>query len=180
MTFNEVLSNIFAQLDKYQLVLFESTTIDDEYKTTTYVIVMESFKHEIRLRHEDDNFNIIDTYFLRNSYDAEDKLKWILDMNDLKINSIAYFVKNYYQDTVIDAFSKEEILAFSFFTVRDEDTIHFSYKTYIDDVDVKELVNDYKDFIEVLYKEIPKRKVNVLQDPIKDFRMKKLIELRFD
>lgn len=179
MTINEVLSNIFSQLDKYQMVLFESTTTH-EYITTTYITVMDFFKNEIRLRFEDDNFNIINTYFLRTSYDAEEKLIWILNMNDLKINSIAYFLKNEYQDTVIDAFSTDEILTYSFLTERDKDTIHFSYQTHIEDVDVKELIGDYKYFIDVLHKEIPKRKVNVLQDPIQDFRKRKLMEIGFD
>jgi hypothetical protein len=134
---------------------------------------------QIRLRYDDENFNVIESYFIDNPQSAEEKLRLILKSNTLKVFSIAYILKNEYEDTMIEAFSEDEILSYRFFSIRDINYTDFNYEIYveIDKVCIPELIEDFTVFIEMLRKEKPKKIIRIINDPILDFRMKKLKEL---
>lgn len=59
-------------------------------------------------------------------------------------------------------------------------TTKFSYKIFSGDVDETELISDYKNYIDILKKEKPYREVVSINDPIQDFRVKKLMDIGID
>ena len=176
MTATDVLSNIFSKLYSYRLILIECYLSNDN-TTVKNVILIETLSDISRIRFSDANFNVIESHFLEKSEDVEDKLKCLLKTNDLSVNSIGYIVWNEYQDTQLDAFSKDEELVFRFYSVRDKNTTKLSYEIFSGNVDEEELIVDYQNYIELLKKEKPKREVIILNDPIKDFRKRKLKEI---
>lgn len=179
MTINEVLCNIFAKMYSYRLILLECY-ISNDNNTVTNSITVETLSDIARIRLNNNNFQVLESHFLKNPEDVEDKLKWMLKTNDLKVNAIGYIIMNEHQDTLLDAFSINEELIYSFYTIRDMNTTKFSYKIFSDDVDETELISDYKNYIDILKKEKPHREVVFINDPIQDFRVKKLMEIGID
>lgn len=176
MTVTDVLSNIFSKLYSYRLILIECYLSNDN-TTVKNVILIETLSDISRIRFNDANFHVIESHFLKKSEHVEDMLRLLLKANDLRVNSIAYIFMNEYQDIQLDAFSEDEDLKFSFYSIRDKDNSKFDYKVFSEKINVAELLKDYQIFVDMLHREKPSRKVLIIQDPIKDFRKKKLMDL---
>lgn len=179
MTVTDVLSNIFSKLYSYRLILIECYLSNDN-TTVKNVITVETLSDIARIRLNDANFHVIESHFLKKSEEVEDMLRLMLKANDLRVNSISYIIRNEFEDVSLHAFSKDEVLIFSFYSVRDINTTYFSYETFSEDIDIAELIKDYQDYIDLLKKEKPQRLVIILNDPIKDFRKKKLKDIGID
>ncbi len=178
----QAVCNIAYDLEICELILISASRRIDN-KVVDYNLYIDMLYSSITIRIERMNNHRVIDYRLDTIEKTEKKLKWLLRKYELNISSITYVNDYYTADIVSNSFSSTSgklEYCFQSSPTGPKEEVSVSYHVYDLSTDFQNLVNNYRDFIEMLNGHMPPLYIiQQTNSPIKFVRQKKLMSLDF-
>ncbi len=177
---NQAISNIAYDLEICELILISaSRRIDNKVVDYNLYIGMQYSSITIQIERMN-NHKVID-YRLDTIEKTEKKLKWLLRKYDLNISSITYVNDYYTADIVSNSFSSTSgklEYCFQSSPTGPKEEVSVNFHVYDLSMDFQNLIDNYRDFIEMLNGHMPPPYIILPTNSPQNFvRQKKLISL---